>query len=472
MPVDAEHVREIVERVFARQEGLEPCHRRDLGAIIRLCRKYGITQSAIMAMTGIGQGRLSEYSQGKRAQPTLNTLEALANGLGFPPAARRALGLTPASGPGIPAVNDHGFPTDTFDLQRLAEAIGRRGRVKRRDMLALAATMGAGAAIAPSDIWERITYALTKPTGMDEATVRALEARSAGFHHLEEMTPAQALYRGLAAHLEEVGNLLNGMPSDTRDEFRTRLIVAAGESSVLAGWLASDMGDATATRGFYDLAARAAGEAGDPGIAACALAYRSYLPALNGAHGRARSLLGAALEAVPGAESPATLAWLSARYAEESAALGDTAQALASWRTAEEAFSVADTDEDRVWTHFMDQNRFDSYHITTLANIRRLDEAQELAARVMRRLDQPDRKKAVIILEDIATAHLTKGSVTEASKVGSQALAVLKETEFTMWLPRFEALAQGLKRFQRQEPVRAFLEDYAVTKRQLAPSPR
>jgi len=134
--------------------------------------------------------------------------------------------------------------------------------------------------------------------------------------------------------------------------------------------------------------------------------------------------------------------------------------------------AIAPSDEDRVWTHFMDQNRFDSYHISTLANIRRLDEAQELAAQVMRRLDQPDRKKAVIILEDIATAHLTKGSIIEASKVGRQALGVLKETEFIMWLPRFDVLAQELKRFQRQEPVRAFSEDYSVTKHQLAPSPR
>jgi transcriptional regulator with XRE-family HTH domain len=472
MPYDAEHVREIVERVFASQEGLEPCRRRDLGAIIRLCQKHGITQSAIMAMTGIGQGRLSEYSRGKREQPTLNTLEALADGLGMPPPARRALGLTPASGPGTPAVSENGFPTDTFDLQRLAEAIGRRGRVKRRDMLALAATMGAGAAIAASDVWERIAYALTKPTGMDEAMVRALEARSAGFHQLEEMVPAQALYKGLTAHLKELGNLLNGMPSDPSDESRTRLIIAVGESSVLAGWLASDMGDSTAVRSFYELAEKAAKEAGDPGIAACALAYRSYIPSTKGAHGRSRALLGAALEAVPGEKSPATLAWIAARHAEESAALGDTAQALTSWRKADEAFNLADTDEDRVWTHFMDQNRFDSYHISTLANIRRLDEAQELAARVLVRLEQPDRKKAVIILEDIATAHLTKGSIIEASKVGRQALAVLKETEFTMWLPRFDALAQGLKRWERQQPVRAFLEDYSVTKRQFAPSPR
>ena len=120
----------------------------------------------------------------------------------------------------------------------------------------------------------------------------------------------------------------------------------------------------------------------------------------------------------------------------------------------------------------MDQNRFDSYHISTLASTSRLDEAQELAKAVLSRLDQPDRKKAVIILEGIATAHLTRKSANEAAKAGRQALAVLRETEFVMWLPKLEALAQGLRPWQRQEPVRAFLEDYSATKRQIAPSPR
>ena len=41
-----------------------------------------------------------------------------------------------------------GIPADTFDLQLLAEAIGRNGTaVRRRDLLALAAQLGAGAAV-------------------------------------------------------------------------------------------------------------------------------------------------------------------------------------------------------------------------------------------------------------------------------------------------------------------------------------
>ena len=134
----------------------------------------------------------------------------------------------------------------------------------------------------------------------------------------------------------------------------------------------------------------------------------------------------------PRTTSPATVAWIAARHAEESAQLGDKAQALASWGRAEDAFSIADPDEDRVWTRFLDQNRFDSYRIATYSKIGKLDEAQEIAAAILGRLTQPDRKKAVIIFEDIAAAHLSRGSVNEASQAAKNGLTVLRETEFAM----------------------------------------
>ena len=125
------------------------------------------------------------------------------------------------------------------------------------------------------------------------------------------------------------------------------------------------------------------GYVGDPAIASCALAYRSYIPSTKGANGRARVLLTEALENISETTSPATVAWIAARHAEESAQLGDKAQALASWRRAEDAFSISDPDEDRVWTRFLDQNRFDSYRIATYSKIGKLDEAQEIAAAVL-----------------------------------------------------------------------------------------
>ena len=88
-----------------------------------------------------------------------------------------------------------------------------------------------------------------------------MEARSAGFHHLEEIVSAPVLLKGLTVHLREVSTLLHGSTGDRGDSLRRRLIVVAGESSVLAGWLASDIGDSVTARNFYDTAEKAAKEA-------------------------------------------------------------------------------------------------------------------------------------------------------------------------------------------------------------------
>jgi tetratricopeptide (TPR) repeat protein len=242
---------------------------------------------------------------------------------------------------------------------------------------------------------------------------------------------------------------------------------------VLAGWAASNAGDSGAARNWYDTAVKAAKEANDLAIAVCALAYRSYIPSARGANGRARALLSEGLEILStqaGTASPGTLAWISAMHAVESAQLGDTHQALNSWKRAEEAYSVADPEEDRVWTFFLDQNRFDSYHIAAYSRIGRIDEAQEIAAAVLGRLGAQDRnrKKAVIISEDIARAHLARGAISEASKLAKTGITTLREIGFSMWLPKYEALAQGLQPHSRQPAVRAYLEEVATTKRLFA----
>src|SRR6266702_1304054 len=92
MTLDRHEVQEIVKRVVARQDVVDACRRRDLGTIVPVLGSHGISQGQIAGLTGIPQGRLSEYKTGKRS-PTLNTFEAFANGLGMPEHARRAMGL-------------------------------------------------------------------------------------------------------------------------------------------------------------------------------------------------------------------------------------------------------------------------------------------------------------------------------------------------------------------------------------------
>jgi transcriptional regulator with XRE-family HTH domain len=88
-------VREVVERVCARPDVMDACRHRDLGLVIDVLGGHGVTQGQIAGLSGISQGRLSEYKKHKRTPRASSIFEAFADGLGMPPTARQALGLSP-----------------------------------------------------------------------------------------------------------------------------------------------------------------------------------------------------------------------------------------------------------------------------------------------------------------------------------------------------------------------------------------
>ena len=56
---------------------------------------HGVTQGRIASLTGLPQGRLSEYKNHRRTPKATSTFEDFANGMMMPPVARQALGLSP-----------------------------------------------------------------------------------------------------------------------------------------------------------------------------------------------------------------------------------------------------------------------------------------------------------------------------------------------------------------------------------------
>src|SRR5690348_9904582 len=109
-------VRGIVERACARPDVLDACARRDLGTVITVLKSLGVAQGQIAELTGISQGRLSEWATGKRKPRATSTFESFADGLGLPPGARQALGLAP----GAPAASGlalaHSRETPRLDI--------------------------------------------------------------------------------------------------------------------------------------------------------------------------------------------------------------------------------------------------------------------------------------------------------------------------------------------------------------------
>lgn len=129
MALDEHELRELLEGIFARPEMKEACERRDLGGVIRVLNKYGVSQGKISMLTGIAQGRLSEYKNGKRIPTHKTTFESMAEGLGMPASLRRALGLASASGTDISdrAAIDKNVPADVATSQ--AEWLHTRARL-------------------------------------------------------------------------------------------------------------------------------------------------------------------------------------------------------------------------------------------------------------------------------------------------------------------------------------------------------
>src|SRR5215467_13824101 len=92
-------VREIVRRVCARNDVLDACRRRDLGTVIAVLGSHGVTQGQLAELTGIPQGRLSQYKTGKHRPRSVSIFQTFADGVGLPSAAREALGLAPDQSP-------------------------------------------------------------------------------------------------------------------------------------------------------------------------------------------------------------------------------------------------------------------------------------------------------------------------------------------------------------------------------------
>jgi transcriptional regulator with XRE-family HTH domain len=144
MAVDIPAIREVVERVFARQDVLNACRRRNISMPITVLCANGVTQAQIATITGIPQGRISEYKTRKHVPTATSTFEAFAS-LGLPPAARLALGLAPETAGSDPLEPARGQTAD-----RTGASLGGRTSSAQQPVQVL---RGPGALGSSRDPW-------------------------------------------------------------------------------------------------------------------------------------------------------------------------------------------------------------------------------------------------------------------------------------------------------------------------------
>ncbi|MEO3976280.1 helix-turn-helix transcriptional regulator [Streptomyces sp. CAU 1734] len=314
---------------------------------------------------------------------------------------------------------------------RARRSAGEDDDVRRRTLIeGGVAALGAAAAAEP---WGRLAHALGRGTRIDTETADGLTGRTAALHISELRLSAQQLRGQVVAHLDAITAAIAHAGPHRRE-----LVIAAGETAALAGWLAWDMGDHQAARAYYRAAADCADDAGHPPLRALALAYASY-----GAAGPAAlALLTQAAQDVRGPGSATAAAWVNARTAEETAASGDETGALRALDRARTAYDYADPSSEQAWVAFMSPARMDAMALSVygrLAHPDLADAASEATDRLGRRSEA-----GVVILGDVAAALLQSGDQDRGVGLATEFAEAASTRPNTMGQDRLRKIAARL----------------------------
>jgi transcriptional regulator with XRE-family HTH domain len=432
--------------------------RDDTGAMLAQVVKYtGLSQHAIAAMTGVPQGRISEYIKGLR-KPTLNTVKRLADGLSMPCTARRRLGL---SAPGMNDPEEARPPVKLSMILAAAERIGYDG-----DGTSLAAWRNLDNPASRTEAWHGL--ARTMDSDRSEAPVtERMAARTRGFYLVAARMPARLVIRALTAHVREVTLLL-----DTIDDadLRRVLTVIGGEASYLAACCQADLGDLAETLELLDTIELAAGKATDPALYAMAQDGRSHFQAMRGQHRRAIELIRQGRNACPPTLSQGTAAYMWLRTAEERVNLAQLDEAVIAWQQAEKLYAGVHHDTDRNWVNlWLSRNCFESVTAVIYASTGRTVEGAEVAERVVTRLAGADGKSDAISLTNAAIALARCGSADAAVTAARYALQAIRQAEGRTCLCRLKGLSAIIdESSSHTSQMRSFQRDLIDTEQYLA----
>lgn len=323
--------------------------------------------------------------------------------------------------------------------------------VHRRTFLTAAAGLTVGAGTEP---YLRLQYALTRaPASLTAKDGEHLLEVTNALHAREAEVTARELQPELAAHADLLAGLLR-LPLG--DELRRTLALCAAQTASLGGWLAHDLGELNAAAGYWNAAISGAKEAGDGPTLACVLCYQSYDAAGRGDHRAAFGLLEAAAQYVRSREHAQARAWISARQAEEAAALGQSGPSLIALERAMTSFDYADPADARPWVKFFDNARLASMCVRAYGELQH-PETQSAADAVMASLGPGNQKTRAVILGDVATARVRAGDLDEGCDLARRALAATVEGEAILGRQRLTALRPSLDAHADAAPVKALL---------------
>jgi transcriptional regulator with XRE-family HTH domain len=362
MSVSPADVRPIVVRVCARPEVLDACARRDLGTVISALGTGGLTQGRIAELTGLSQGRISEWATGKRAPKAVTTFEKFAEGVGLPSAARRALGLDDGSqSTGVTTAHaraDVPYPETAEQAVRnvshlwIADlddaAFIQRGRADPRAWNEASLRW----LVDPGQV-ARDQSARGVHIGMVD--VERFRATVDVFAKLDDKYGGGHARQALIQYLRtDADRMLSGRYTDAVGR---ELFAAMGEATLLAAWMSYDTAPASALAQGYFVQALALAQAGnDRLLGASVLDAMSHQATFMERFTEAASLARAARAGTSGIATPTLTAHFHAMEARALARLGDAKACGHALSESMREFEQANPENDPKWIQYFNES--------------------------------------------------------------------------------------------------------------------
>lgn len=275
------------------------------------------------------------------------------------------------------------------------------------------------------------------------------------FLQLDAQLGGDVLYTPLSQYVARMAVAVEADPSDG--------LLAFGQLSQMAGWLAVDGNRHGAARRYLTTAVYVGHEAGDPALAASATAYMSLHAMYRGELGSALALARTARATDESAFSPLMCTMLATREARAHAALGNERESLRALDDVRNAFAQNGEAEEPLWLSYVDDIEVAAQEGACYLGLGRAQEAEAALSGALSLLDTqaPHRvRDRVHYLSRLAKVHLLVSDVEQACAVASEALNLSAAIGSARVVERLGEFRTALAPFADTHAAREFEERF------------
>ena len=464
MAVSSADVRGIVERVCARPDVLDACTKRDLGTVITALGSAGVTQGQISALTGIPQGRLSEWRTCKREPKGVSTFLKFADGVGLPASARRALGLDAT------AV----APTNAITVADITLSYPDEAAQARENVAALwRADLADGSAFLrgrfdPRAWGDASLRWLVDPGHMPEqertrgvhigtGDVTRFRATVDMFAELDNLFGGGHAREALIKYLSVDGDrLLSGRYNDAVGR---ELLSAVAEATLLAAWMTYDSAPTSGMAQGYFVQALSLAQAGsDRVLGGSILDAMSHQATFAGRFTDAANLARAALAGTRGIAPPTLTAHFHAMEARALARLGDAKSCTRALSESVTEFDRANPEDAPAWMQYFNESELSAEFGHCMRDLGRASDAVRYADSSLKASEATFGRSDFFVSLVLADAHLAAGDAEQACAMVLKAILSGDQIRSARCVSYLREFARNLPA-NANGPIAAFREE-------------